>query len=183
MGISTSNTSCAQPTCTGDALNSCPAALQVHDAAGRLIDCLSACTVYGTAQYCCSGAFGNSSSCDEAAWPAPGSTYVSNIHTACSLEYGYAYDDNVGDHACANAANPSYTITWCPNGQGASDGQGNGTPPATPTGLAATAGNSDVILNWSTASLATSYSVYRSTSSGYRRLDARCDRSRDAVIC
>ena len=39
-------------------------------------------------------------------------------------------------------------------------------PPATPTGLAATAGNAQVSLTWTASSAATSYHVKRSTSSG-----------------
>jgi fibronectin type 3 domain-containing protein len=40
------------------------------------------------------------------------------------------------------------------------------TPPATPTGLTATAGNAQVALNWSASSGAASYNIYRSTTSG-----------------
>jgi fibronectin type 3 domain-containing protein len=39
-------------------------------------------------------------------------------------------------------------------------------PPATPTGLTATAGNGSVTLNWATDAGATSYSIYRGTTSG-----------------
>jgi fibronectin type 3 domain-containing protein len=39
-------------------------------------------------------------------------------------------------------------------------------PPATPTGLTATAGNAQVTLNWTASSGATSYDIYRSTTSG-----------------
>src|SRR5215471_20841551 len=43
---------------------------------------------------------------------------------------------------------------------------GGGTPPAAPTGLAATAGNAQVTLNWNASSGASSYNVKRSTTSG-----------------
>jgi fibronectin type 3 domain-containing protein len=39
-------------------------------------------------------------------------------------------------------------------------------PPATPTGLTATGGNASVTLNWTASSGATSYNVYRGTTSG-----------------
>ncbi len=39
-------------------------------------------------------------------------------------------------------------------------------PPATPTGLAATAGNASVSLSWTASSGATSYNIYRGTTSG-----------------
>ena len=43
---------------------------------------------------------------------------------------------------------------------------GTGTAPATPTGLAATPGNTQVALSWAASTGATSYNVYRGTSSG-----------------
>ncbi len=52
---------------------------------------------------------------------------------------------------------------------GGSSGGGGGqkvTPPATPTGLAATAGNAQVGLTWNASTGATSYTVGRSTTSG-----------------
>ncbi len=55
-------------------------------------------------------------------------------------------------------------------GEGANSSQVSATPqvtaPATPTGLAATAGNAQVALTWNAASGATSYNVKRSTTSG-----------------
>jgi glycosyl hydrolase family 44 len=45
-------------------------------------------------------------------------------------------------------------------------GGGGGQPPATPSGLTATAGNAQVNLSWSASSGATSYNVKRSTTSG-----------------
>jgi len=52
-------------------------------------------------------------------------------------------------------------------GSGSSGGGGQQvTPPATPTGLAATAGNNQVSLTWKASSGATSYSVGRGTTSG-----------------
>ncbi len=45
-------------------------------------------------------------------------------------------------------------------------GGGGGNPPGTPTGLAATAGNAQVALNWTGSAGATSYHVKRSTTTG-----------------
>lgn len=45
-------------------------------------------------------------------------------------------------------------------------GGGGGNPPATPSGLTATAGNAQVSLSWTASSGATSYNVKRSTTSG-----------------
>jgi len=51
-------------------------------------------------------------------------------------------------------------------GGGNTGGGGGGNPPATPTGLTATAGVGQVSLSWTASSGATSYSVKRSTTSG-----------------
>jgi len=53
----------------------------------------------------------------------------------------------------------SVSITYSGSGSG-------GTVPSVPTGLTATAGNSQVALSWTASTGATSYNVYRSTSSG-----------------
>ncbi|MCE0522099.1 MAG: family 16 glycosylhydrolase [Methylacidiphilales bacterium] len=47
-----------------------------------------------------------------------------------------------------------------------SSGGGGGGAPAAPSGLTATSGNAQVVLNWTGSSGATSYNVYRGTSSG-----------------
>ena len=49
---------------------------------------------------------------------------------------------------------------------GGGGGGGGGNPPATPTGLTATAGNAQVALSWSASSGATSYNVSRGTTTG-----------------
>ena len=54
----------------------------------------------------------------------------------------------------------------CGGGSYGGGGGGGGNPPATPTGLAATPGNQQVVLNWNPSSGATSYNVSRSTTSG-----------------
>jgi len=78
--------------------------------------CLSPCTAYNTDQYCCRNAFGTSASCNEGAWPAPGSTYVNGIHGACNGEYAYAYDDAIGLHTTPTGSN--YNVVFCPSGGG-----------------------------------------------------------------
>lgn len=49
---------------------------------------------------------------------------------------------------------------------GNNGGGGGGNPPATPTGLTASAGNAQVVLSWNASSGATAYSLGRSTTSG-----------------
>jgi len=166
ISITPSVSTCGNPTCTSDVIPNCPASLQVHDNAGRLTQCLSACTVYNTDQYCCRGAYNSAPLCNPTTWPNPPGNLALPFQNACANQYAYAYDDLAATFTCPNTTTVNYTITFCPNGIGASDGQGNGTPPSTPTGLAATAGDGDVILTWNPASLAVSYNIYRSTTAG-----------------
>jgi hypothetical protein len=113
IGIEVSNSSCVSPnTCTSAPVSDCPSG-ELQDSG---YDCLSPCTEYGTAQYCCTGAYGSSSTCITGNWPQPEQSYVTNIHNYCPNEYAYAYDDANGLHTCATGAN--YTITFCPNGSG-----------------------------------------------------------------
>jgi len=133
-----------------------------------------------TAQWCCTGSFGTSATCNEGSWPAPESTYVNNLHSACNGEYAYAYDDSIGLHT--QATGPNYTITFCPNGGGTGgttggttgastgsisagvhtmtpacatgsrlDDSGGGTTNGNPVQIWAAAGNSNQ--NWNFASL------------------------------
>jgi hypothetical protein len=119
IGVSVSNSSCVSPnTCTSAPLTDCPSG-ELKDSGD---DCFSPCTEYGTAQYCCTGAYGSSSTCITGNWPQPEQSYVTNIHNYCPKEYAYAYDDANGLHTCATGAN--YTITFCPNGSGGGGGGG-----------------------------------------------------------
>jgi hypothetical protein len=115
IGVEVSNSSCVSPnTCTAQPLTNCPSG----ELADSNEDCLSPCTEYGTAQFCCTGVYGSSSTCIVGNWPSAQEAYVTNIHTYCPHEYAYAYDDNNGLHTCATGAN--YAITFCPNGGGGS---------------------------------------------------------------
>ncbi len=62
-----------------------------------------------------------------------------------------------------------FLLSGCGGGSGGNGGGGGGgqvTVPSAPTGLAATAGNTQVSLTWNASSGATSYNVQRSTTSG-----------------
>src|ERR1700678_3755338 len=78
---------------------------------------------------------------------------------------------NFTDTGLTNGTKYFYVISASNSvGQSANSAEVNATPvlptPATPTGLAATAGNAQVSLNWSASTGATSYHVKRSTASG-----------------
>jgi len=75
------------------------------------------------------------------------------------------------DTTAANGTTYYYVVVATNSSGSSGDSvQASGTPqppaPATPTGLAATAGNGNVTLNWTASSGATSYIVQRSTTSG-----------------
>src|SRR6202522_393592 len=78
---------------------------------------------------------------------------------------------NFTDTGLTNGTKYFYVVSASNSvGQSANSAEVNATPvlptPATPTGLAATAGNAQVSLNWSASTGATSYHVKRSTASG-----------------
>jgi len=119
IGVQISNGSCVSPnTCSSAVVSNCPSGLK----SGSY--CLSPCTETGNPEFCCTGAYGTSATCNPSTWPAADSEYVSNIHSYCPNQYAYAYDDNVGLHTCPTGSN--YTITFCPNGSGSTGGGGGG---------------------------------------------------------
>ena len=65
----------------------------------------------------------------------------------------------------ANGSSTPVPTAFLLNGVACGSG-GGGTPPATPTGLAATAGNGQVSLTWGASSGAVSYNVERATTNG-----------------
>ena len=92
-----------------------------------------------------------------------GTRYSSDFHdiadNSTNLKYPAVtgYDDATG-WGTFNGANLLTDL--------AGSGGTGGTVPATPTNLAATAGNGQVSLSWTASSGAASYTIYRSTSSG-----------------
>nr|CAD1830176.1 unnamed protein product [Ananas comosus var. bracteatus] len=69
------------------------------------VACKSACEAFGSPQYCCSGAYGNPSTCKPSA-------YSEFFKNACPRAYSYAYDDATSTFTCAGA---NYLITFCPS--------------------------------------------------------------------
>jgi hypothetical protein len=123
--------------------------------------------------------------------PGEGATYNApasiTINAAASDSDGTIrqVDFYAGQNAVGTATNAPYSVTWnisvpgtytltaaATDNLGATTSSGpvhvvvNGTPPAVPTGLTASAGNASVSLTWSAAAGATSYNVKRSTASG-----------------
>jgi fibronectin type 3 domain-containing protein len=82
------------------------------------------------------------------------------IHKAVTKQYTIASDAN------GNIAVAYTNVTNNALSNGVEVLTASGSPPAAPTGLAASAGNAQVSLTWNSSSGATSYNVYRGTTSG-----------------
>ncbi|KAI7902688.1 thaumatin [Cokeromyces recurvatus] len=102
-GVSSNGHNCGAPTCSS--LPSCPAELQAKDAEGNVIACKSACTAFGTPEYCCTGEYGTPDVCKANKYSIP-------VKNACPDVYTYAYDDSTSMYACSNSK--GYTVTFCP---------------------------------------------------------------------
>ncbi|KAF5187444.1 Thaumatin-like protein [Thalictrum thalictroides] len=92
---------CAATGCVTDLNRSCPTELRVGEGEA----CKSACEAFGTAEYCCSGAFNTPTTCKP-------SVYSVMFKTACPRSYSYAYDDATSTFTCTGA---DYIITFCPS--------------------------------------------------------------------
>ena len=82
----------------------------------------------------------------------PGVTVLVNLNSGLAITYGYNPQLNQNSDAYGVAAN---AWSFYPIASG-----------STPSNLTATAGNAQVVLNWTAGSGASSYNVYRGTSSG-----------------
>ncbi|KAG0744125.1 hypothetical protein G6F57_007322 [Rhizopus arrhizus] len=94
---------CGAPACSS--LPSCPEELQDKDSKGNVIGCKSACSAFGTPEYCCTGDYSTPSTC-------PANKYSLPVKNACPDVYTYAYDDTTSMYACASPQ--GYTVTFCP---------------------------------------------------------------------
>jgi hypothetical protein len=125
VGGTTSSTDpyqCTTAGCTVNLNEGCPAALQDVDSSGNIIACLSACSEFGTDQYCCTGAYGSPSTCNPDTWPVD---YAEYFKSSCPGAYSYAFDDPTSTFTCSGAS--GYVITFWPFGAETGGGGGTGT--------------------------------------------------------
>ncbi|CAM8904404.1 unnamed protein product [Rhodiola kirilowii] len=95
------NGACGSTGCIADLNSLCPEELRAESGGA----CKSACLAFGSAEYCCSGAFSTPETCRPSA-------YSEMFKTACPTSYSYAYDDASSTFTCSGA---DYTITFCPS--------------------------------------------------------------------
>lgn len=97
---------CRTIACAGDVNAVCPTELRVVAASGGgVVGCRSACNVYGSARYCCTGEYGTPAACGP-------TDYSQVFKSACPAAYSYAYDDASSTFTCFGAS--SYDVTFCP---------------------------------------------------------------------
>jgi len=92
---------CGSPGCSS--LPDCPEELQDKQD-GKVVACKSACSAFGTGEYCCTGD-------SEARGTCKASKFSTPIKDACPDVYTYAYDDSTSMYACSPS--DGYTVTFC----------------------------------------------------------------------
>ncbi|GJS86610.1 thaumatin-like protein 1 [Tanacetum coccineum] len=96
---------CAATDCPVYINANCPSELAVKNGSGGTVGCKSACEVFGTPEYCCSGDHNTPDKCP----PTDYSRFFKNL---CPKAYSYAYDDSTSTFTCNTGTN--YVITFCP---------------------------------------------------------------------
>ncbi|CAO3645492.1 unnamed protein product [Mucor hiemalis] len=92
---------CATTSCT--TLPECPAGWETYDTEGKVSGCKSACTMYNTDEYCCTGAFYDPKVCKA-------NQFTEAVKAVCPDVYSYAFDDYTSAFMCTSFA---YTVTFC----------------------------------------------------------------------
>ncbi|GJZ55073.1 thaumatin-like protein [Tanacetum coccineum] len=95
---------CRYVGCVSDLNVMCPVGLQVRSRdKRRVVACKSACSVFKSPRFCCTGNYGNAFTCKATA-------YSKIFKVACPRAYSYAYDDATSLATCTSA---SYLLTFC----------------------------------------------------------------------
>ncbi|XVE76096.1 hypothetical protein DITRI_Ditri12bG0145700 [Diplodiscus trichospermus] len=100
-----SGPNCTTTSCAANVNSVCPSELAVRGSDGNIIGCRSACTAFSQPQYCCTGEYNSSQSCQP-------TNYSRIFKNQCPQAYSYAYDDPSSTFSCTGG--PNYLITFCP---------------------------------------------------------------------
>ncbi|XP_044729964.1 pathogenesis-related protein 5-like [Chrysoperla carnea] len=102
-----SHYSCTNAQCGHDFNSDCPEELKLYRGDDHhVVGCMSACTKYGTDQYCCEGAYYGDGNCRPNEWPV---NYAAFFKERCPDAYSYAQDDQTSMFACRA---DTYLITF-----------------------------------------------------------------------
>ncbi|KAI8989436.1 THO complex subunit 1 transcription elongation factor-domain-containing protein [Pilobolus umbonatus] len=93
---------CRPSECTK--LPRCPKELQMVDENGRFVACKSACSLYRSDEFCCTGAYNSAKTCGS-------NHYARKIKKACPDSYSYAFDDATSVYGCRAEV---YSVVFCP---------------------------------------------------------------------
>ncbi|KAI9496500.1 thaumatin [Zychaea mexicana] len=94
---------CGAPAC--GTVPSCPEdEMKVYGSDGQVVGCKSACSAYGTDEFCCAGAHNLPSTCSP-------NQYSKAVKDACPDAYSYAYDDTTSTYMCKA---DTYELVFCP---------------------------------------------------------------------
>ncbi|XP_004149961.1 pathogenesis-related thaumatin-like protein 3.5 [Cucumis sativus] len=93
---------CSSGGCDGDLRDNCPPELAVKDD-GKVVACRSACDVFHTGEYCCTGQFDNPMTC------LP-TNYSRSFKQVCPAAYSFGYDDPTSILTCSSA---DYVVAFC----------------------------------------------------------------------
>lgn len=100
-GASSGEYNCGSPTCSS--LPTCPDDMKITKN-GKFIGCQSACSKYGSEEYCCSGSHDTPDTCSP-------NSYSKAVKNDCPDAYSYAYDDKKSTYSCVAEG---YNIVFCP---------------------------------------------------------------------
>jgi len=123
--IAASDPTYKSPSCTFDAIADCPPQQRVTNARGVVVQCLSACTRYGTDPsvspdlqkiYCCLPPFNGEQLCGPAQYPNPPGNLNALFKRACPDSYSYPLDDPTSVWHYPGKSSVAFTITFCPDG-------------------------------------------------------------------
>ncbi|KAG8854679.1 hypothetical protein FRB96_007364 [Tulasnella sp. 330] len=115
LKIQSTTASCGVANCGVDLGPNCPANLKgPYDSTGFPVGCKSDCLVDpnpSNSPSCCSGSHNTPATC-----PPSGVPHYSYFKNNCPNSYVYAYDESSGTAlwTCPSAAEPNYTVTFCP---------------------------------------------------------------------
>lgn len=100
--VKTDDKHCRKSTCTQ--LPTCPKDLRASNKAGKFVACESACSKYGSDQYCCTGEHNTAETCTS-------NHYAKQVKNMCPDSYSYAFDDATSVYGCKAL---SYQVVFCP---------------------------------------------------------------------